>query len=80
MSADTRNRILLVKVKPNARRSSFEQQADGSWLARLKSPPVDGKANAEMLALIAREFACAKSAVTIASGAGARVKRVRIAS
>ena len=72
--------VIQVKVKPNSRVSRLSQQADGSWLAQLKSPPVDGKANAELLALIAREFACAKSAVTIASGAGARVKRVRIAS
>ena len=71
--------ILLVKVKPNARQSSLQRQADGSWLAQLKSPPVDGKANAELIALIAREFGCAKSAVEIASGAGARIKRVRIA-
>ena len=70
---------LLVKVKPNARQSSLQRQADGSWLAQLKSPPVDGKANAELIALIAREFGCAKSAVEIASGAGARIKRVRIA-
>ena len=78
MSA-TRARTLLVKVKPNARQSSFERQADGSWLAQLKSPPVDSKANAELIALVAREFGCAKSAVDIATGAGARIKRVRIA-
>ena len=77
MSA-TRARTLLVKVKPNARQSSFERQADGSWLAQLKSPPADGKANAELIALVAREFGCAKSAVDIATGAGARIKRVRI--
>jgi uncharacterized protein (TIGR00251 family) len=74
-----RGRTLLVKVKPNARQSSFELQADGSWLAQLKAPPVDGKANAELIALVAREFGCAKSAVGIATGAGARIKRVRIA-
>ena len=71
--------LLLVKVKPNARQTSLQRQADGSWLAQLKSPPVDGKANAELIALVAREFGCAKSAVGITSGAGARTKRVRIA-
>jgi uncharacterized protein (TIGR00251 family) len=69
----------LVKVKPNARKSSLERLDDGSWLAQLKSPPVDGKANAELIALVASEFGCAKSAVEIATGAGARIKRVRIA-
>lgn len=35
-----------VKVKPNARASSFElSDADGIWHAQLKSPPIDGKAN-----------------------------------
>jgi uncharacterized protein (TIGR00251 family) len=77
MSA-SRGQTLLVKVKPNARQSSFERQADGSWIAHLKSPPVDGKANAELIALVAREFGCATSAVEIATGAGARIKRVRI--
>ncbi|MFT3897888.1 MAG: DUF167 domain-containing protein [Thermomonas sp.] len=73
-----RGRVLLVKVKPNARQSSLQLQDDGSWLAQLKSPPVDGKANAELIALVAREFGCAKSAVEISTGAGARIKRVRI--
>ena len=76
--SSARGQTLLVKVKPNARQSSLERQADGTWLALLKSPPVDGKANAELIALIAREFGCTKSAVDIATGAGARIKRVRI--
>ena len=76
--SSARGQTLLVKVKPNARQSSLERQADGTWLAQLKSPPVDGKANAELIALIAREFGCTKSAVDIATGAGARIKRVRI--
>ncbi len=69
---------LQVKVKPNARVRSLEQQPDGSWLAQLKSPPVDGRANDELVALVAERFACRRSAVTITSGAGARLKRVRI--
>ena len=69
-------KILLVKVKPNARQSSLERQVDGSWLAQLKSPPVDGKANAELIGLVARQFGCAKSSVDIKTGAGSKLKRV----
>lgn len=69
---------LQVKVKPNARSSALEQAADGTWLAQLKSPPVDGKANTELIALIARRFGCTKSAVSIKSGASGRMKLVRI--
>jgi len=70
--------ILLIKVKPNARASSLAQQDDGTWLAKLKSPPVDGKANAELIAVVARQFGCTKSQVTIKSGAGSQLKRFEI--
>jgi uncharacterized protein len=70
--------MIQVKVKPNARASTLEQAADGTWLAQLKSPPVDGKANEELIVLVAKHFACRKSAVTIKSGASGRMKLVRI--
>ena len=69
---------LQIKVKPNARVSSLEQAADGSWLARLKAPPVDGQANEELIALVARQFACRKAAVSIKSGGSGRMKLVKI--
>jgi uncharacterized protein YggU (UPF0235/DUF167 family) len=68
--------VLQVKAKPNARVSQLAQQSDGTWLAQLKSPPVDGKANAELVELVARHFGCAKSAVSIKTGAGSKLKRV----
>lgn len=70
--------LIQVKVKPNARVSELEKVADGTWLAKLKSPPVDGKANAELVALVAAHFRCRKAAVSIKSGASARLKLVRI--
>ena len=71
-------RTLAVKVKPNARTSSLVQAEDGSWLATLKSPPVDGKANAELISLVAEQFRCPKAAVSIKAGASGRMKLVRI--
>ena len=70
--------ILQVKVKPNSRGSSLEQRDDGTWYAQLKSPPVDGKANAELIALVAERFGCRKSEVTIKAGASGRSKLVEI--
>ena len=72
------DRIIEIKVKPNARASLLTQADDGSWLAQLKAAPVEGKANQELIALVARQFGCAKAAVTIKSGASGRLKRVRI--
>ena len=74
----TVSRTIRVRVKPNARVSSLEEEADGAWKAQLKSPPVDGKANAELIALVAKHFGCAKAAVTIRSGASGRLKLVKL--
>jgi hypothetical protein len=70
--------ILQVRVKPRSRSSGLEQLPDGTWVARLKSPPVDGKANAELVSLIAEQFRCPKSAVSIRSGASGRLKIIRV--
>lgn len=69
---------LQVKVRPRSRVSSLEQAPDGSWVAQLKSPPVDGKANAELIALVARHFGCPRSAVRIRAGASGRLKLVQV--
>lgn len=69
---------IQVKVKPNARQSTLTEQADGTWRADVKAPPVEGKANAELIALVADRFDCPKSAVTIRRGISGRTKRVTI--
>jgi uncharacterized protein (TIGR00251 family) len=71
--------IVTVKVKPNARASELVADDAGGFEARLRSPPVDGKANVELVALVAAHFGCARSSVSIRSGAGSRTKRVEIA-
>ena len=70
--------ILEVKVKPRSRTSGLEQLPDGTWVARLKSPPVDGKANAELVKLIAERFQCPRSSVSIRTGASGRLKIIRV--
>jgi hypothetical protein len=70
--------VIAVKVKPNARVSLLTQEADGSWTAQLKSPPVEGRANDELVALVARHFQCRKADVSIKSGASGRHKLVKI--
>ena len=71
-------KLIQVKVKPNSRASLLEQKEDGTWLAQIKAPPVDGKANEELLALVAKHFKCRKSDVRIKSGASTRMKLIQI--
>ena len=70
--------ILQIKVKPNARQSSFSQAVDGTWVAQIKSPPVDGKANLELIGLVAEQMGCAKAAVSIKTGSTGRMKLIKI--
>ncbi len=69
---------IRIKVKPGAKVSALAREPDGSWAARLRSPPVDGKANRELIALVAERFRCPKSAVTIKAGKSGRMKLVRV--
>ena len=68
--------VIQIKVKLHARVSSLQRLDDGTYLAQIKAPPVDGQANAELLALVAREFGCAKSALSIKLGGASRLKWV----
>ena len=70
-------KLIRVKVKPNSRVSALAQDG-ATWMAQLKAPPVDGKANEELIELVARHFKCRKSAVSIKSGAASRMKLVVI--
>jgi uncharacterized protein (TIGR00251 family) len=70
--------VIRVRVKPNSRTSRFTQSADGSWIAHVKAPAIEGRANRELVALIVQQFHCVKAAVSIKSGASGRVKIVRI--
>lgn len=69
---------LQIKVKPRSRVSELVEAADGTWVARLKAPPVDGKANEELVGLVADKFGCRKAAVTIKAGASGRTKLVKV--
>ncbi|HBR94120.1 DUF167 domain-containing protein [Coraliomargarita sp. SDUM461003] len=69
---------LQIKVKPNAKTSALEAQEDGTWKASIKSPPVDGKANKELIALISKTFKCPKRAISIKVGTTGRMKLVKI--
>lgn len=71
-------RIIKVKVAPRSRESSIRTLEDGTLIAKLKSPPVDGKANEELIALIAKHHGVSRASVSIKSGASSRLKLVCI--
>jgi uncharacterized protein YggU (UPF0235/DUF167 family) len=73
-----RVQFLEVRVKPNARASTLRLNDTGVWFAELRSAPTDGKANSELIGLVAKHFNCRRSCISIKRGASGRVKLVKI--
>jgi uncharacterized protein (TIGR00251 family) len=67
-----------VKVKPNSKQQKITEEEDGSLTINLKSPPVDGKANQELIKLLAEKFNVPKSSIRIKSGLSSRQKVIEI--
>jgi uncharacterized protein len=75
--------LLRLRVTPNAGRDvieGFEALADGTRVLRIRvsAVPDKGKANAAVIALLAKALGLPKSALTLVSGDTARLKTVRI--
>ena len=60
--------LLRVAVVPNARRTGADGLHDGALRVRLAAQPVEGQANARLLAWLADELGCAKRAVRLQRG------------
>ncbi|MBF2079607.1 MAG: DUF167 domain-containing protein [Synechococcales cyanobacterium T60_A2020_003] len=69
---------IRVTVKPNSKIQDIQTGEDGVLRVRLKSPPVDGKANAELIVLLAKHFDVPKSQITIKAGAHSSSKLIQI--
>ena len=70
--------IAEIKVTPSSGRSTFQLDASGKLKAFLKSPPVDGRANKELIELLAKALGCPRFDVSIIAGATSRNKKVKI--
>lgn len=70
--------ILVCHLQPKASKSEFAGLHGDALKVRIQAPPVEGKANAELVKFLAKQFGVSKSAVSIISGELNRHKRVRI--
>jgi uncharacterized protein (TIGR00251 family) len=69
---------LAVRVSPSARRTQADGLHDGALRVRLAAPPVDGKANALLVAWLATELGLPQRAVRVVRGELSRRKWVAI--
>jgi uncharacterized protein (TIGR00251 family) len=67
-----------IRLQPRARRSEVVGQRGGAIVVRVTAPPVDGKANAALCALVADAAGVPPSRVQVVRGQTARDKVVRV--
>lgn len=70
--------ILALRVQPRAHRDAWVGAMQDHFKVSVCAPPVEGQANAHLIQFIAKSFGVAQSRVLLESGAGARIKRLRI--
>jgi len=70
---------IAVRVTPRGGCDVLIAGTNEHFAARLAAAPVDGAANAGLVALVAKTFRVPKRAVTIIAGDTARLKRLHIA-
>lgn len=68
-----------VCVIPRASKTEVVGSIDGMLKVRLKTPPVDGAANEELIKFLAKVLGVSKGNIEIISGQTSRTKRLRVA-
>jgi len=70
--------VLTLHIQPGAKKTEVAGEHGDALKLRLAAPPVDGKANAALLAFLADHLAVAKQSVVLKSGQTSRRKVVEV--
>jgi uncharacterized protein len=70
--------VLTLHVQPGAKRTELAGTHADALKIRLAAPPVDGKANAELLRFLADAFGVPLRNVTLLRGESSRAKVVKV--
>lgn len=70
--------ILYVRVVPSSGKQTWVLERSGQLKCFLKQPAENGKANRELIKVLAKIFKLSQGDVTIATGAQARKKTINI--
>ena len=70
--------VLSLHIQPGAKRTEVAGVHGKALKIRLAAPPVDGKANAQLIRFLAAAFGVPARAVTLLRGETSREKTVRI--
>jgi uncharacterized protein (TIGR00251 family) len=67
-----------VRVQPRSSRTGVEPEGEGRFRVRVHSAPEGGKANSEVIELLAEHFGVPRTRIKILRGASSRNKIVEI--
>ena len=70
--------LLTLHVQPGAKNTEVAGEHGAALKIRLAAPPVDGKANACLIAFLADRLGVARAAISLLSGESSRAKRVPV--
>jgi uncharacterized protein (TIGR00251 family) len=70
--------VLELLVQPRASRTRVVGEHDGRLKIQLAAPPVDGEANAALVAFLADALGVKRADVALLAGESGRRKRVRV--
>ena len=73
-----RQTTLTLHIQPGAKKTEVAGEHGDALKIRLAAPPVDGKANAALIAFVADRLGVAKSAVSLKSGQTSRRKVLEV--
>ncbi len=67
-----------IEVRPGSKKSLIKKNSEGKIKIYLNVPPVDGKANGELITVLADLFDTPKSLIEIKSGLKSKSKKIKI--
>ena len=70
---------LTLHIQPGAKKTEFAGLHGDALKIRLAAPPVDGKANSQLLAWLAEQLRCPKRDLQLLRGEASRRKQVQVA-
>lgn len=79
MGEKEHNNILAhIKILPRSSINQVVGKEAGVWKIKLTAPPMDGKANKELINFLAKRLKIAKGRIKIISGQRSRLKKIEI--
>jgi len=69
---------LTVKISPNAKKSEIIGFDNSILKIKIQAPPIDGKANEELVRFLSKEWNISKSKIQILKGESSKIKVLEV--